>query len=104
MTSSGEVSLLHACRNHWRAWAPFWFVLVLWASIGLASSLGLPVSQVALWIVGPLFMFSFFRASGPYRRKQVTFWQQTFWTMLAPFGVMLVAFFVRWLVEAANAA
>lgn len=50
----------------------------------------------------PFFFGTWFWAIGPYMRKEVTFWQQTFWLLLTPFGITALLFVLRWFVELAR--
>jgi hypothetical protein len=101
---TNNAALSTAVRAHWRAWLPFWLVEGVWVALGFASSVGVELPSATFWIFIPFFFFAFFRAAGPYMRRQVTLWQQSFWVLLVPFAFVLVLFAVRLGLEVARAA
>lgn len=89
-----EQPLLAVGRRHWRAFAPEWLMPVV--LLAVVTPIKDPGRAQSIFVVfAPFFFWAFFRSTGPWRRRQITYWQSVFWTMLIPMVIWIVAVLIR---------
>lgn len=88
-------TLFEAGKIFWRSFAPAWLFPVIVLYGGIASDeLGYPL-PFFFFVAIPLFFWSFFRASRPWRDQRIQFWHSAFWGLLLPLLVGMVAVLSR---------
>ena len=90
MSDIHSPTLLSSARIHWRAFVLAWFFPVVFLFGGLtADRVGYPT--VFFFAVLPLFFWSFGRASGPWKKREITYWHGVFLGLVAPFLIWAIA-------------
>jgi hypothetical protein len=90
MSESPNSTLLGTAAIHWRAFVLAWIFPVIFLLGGLASDqFGYP--SLFFFALLPLFFWSFSRASGPWRKREISYWHGIFWGLAVPFIIWALA-------------
>jgi hypothetical protein len=100
MTSSSNQAtspgIVDSAKTHWRKFLPMWIFAPTYMVLGPTFLNNVPHPDLVWYVViMPIFFWSFFRASSPWRKREIPYPHAIIWTIICPFVLAALVTFVR---------